>query len=83
MLKLALFCCCLIACCAWVYAQPPAKQPNLKLLEIKGAKPRNVVFILTDDHRFDFMGFTGKLPRGVERSSLRASSTPTTGRVGS
>ncbi|NCG08789.1 MAG: sulfatase-like hydrolase/transferase [Verrucomicrobia bacterium] len=23
---------------------------------------RNVVFILSDDHRFDFMGFTGKLP---------------------
>ena len=26
------------------------------------AKPRNVVFILSDDHRFDFMGFTNKLP---------------------
>lgn len=24
-----------------------------------GVKPRNVVFILTDDHRFDAMGFTG------------------------
>ena len=23
---------------------------------------RNVVFILSDDHRYDFMGFTGKLP---------------------
>ncbi|HMR82932.1 MAG TPA: sulfatase-like hydrolase/transferase, partial [Niabella sp.] len=22
----------------------------------------NVIFILTDDHRHDFMGFTGKLP---------------------
>lgn len=22
----------------------------------------NVIFILSDDHRFDFMGFTGKVP---------------------
>jgi N-acetylglucosamine-6-sulfatase len=29
---------------------------------IPGAKPRNVIFILSDDHRFDFMGFTGKVP---------------------
>ena len=26
------------------------------------APKRNVVFTLSDDHRFDFMGFTGKLP---------------------
>lgn len=32
------------------------------LTHVKGAQPRNVVFILTDDHRHDFMGFTGKLP---------------------
>ncbi|HET6557650.1 MAG TPA: sulfatase-like hydrolase/transferase, partial [Prolixibacteraceae bacterium] len=25
-------------------------------------KPRNIIFILTDDHRHDFMGFTGKVP---------------------
>ncbi|NND16532.1 MAG: sulfatase [Eudoraea sp.] len=24
--------------------------------------PRNVIFILTDDHRYDYMGFTGKVP---------------------
>ncbi|MDQ3847036.1 MAG: sulfatase [Bacteroidota bacterium] len=30
--------------------------------KIQGATPRNVVFILTDDHRYDFMGFTGRLP---------------------
>ncbi len=29
-------------------------QPN--------SDPRNVIFILSDDHRFDFMGFTGKVP---------------------
>jgi N-acetylglucosamine-6-sulfatase len=26
-----------------------------------GQRP-NVIFILSDDHRFDFMGFTGKVP---------------------
>jgi len=36
---------------------------NFKPLQkIDGAKPRNVIFILTDDHRYDFMGFTGKVP---------------------
>lgn len=30
--------------------QPPARE---------GVKPRNVVFILTDDHRYDAMGFAG------------------------
>jgi N-acetylglucosamine-6-sulfatase len=32
------------------------------LSRIKGITPRNVIFILTNDHRFDFIGFTGKLP---------------------
>ncbi len=26
------------------------------------SRPRNVIFILSDDHRYDFMGFTGKVP---------------------
>ncbi len=26
----------------------------------KKKKPRNVIFILTDDHRYDYIGFTGK-----------------------
>ena len=26
------------------------------------SKPRNIIFILSDDHRYDFMGFTGKIP---------------------
>ena len=34
-------------------AGPPA------LTKIAGAKPRNVVFILADDHRYDAMGFMG------------------------
>jgi arylsulfatase A-like enzyme len=29
---------------------------------MNGKKARNVIFILSDDHRFDFMGFTGKVP---------------------
>jgi arylsulfatase A-like enzyme len=28
----------------------------------EASPPRNIVFILSDDHRYDFMGFTGKLP---------------------
>lgn len=32
-----------------------------KLERIAGAKTRNVVFILSDDHRHDFMGFLGKV----------------------
>lgn len=29
---------------------------------IEGAKPRNVVFILSDDHRYDYMGFLHTVP---------------------
>lgn len=32
---------------------------KIELDVIKGAKKRNIVFILTDDHRFDAMGFMG------------------------
>lgn len=39
-----------------------SSKKRLTFEEIEGAKPRNVIFILTDDHRFDFMGFTGKVP---------------------
>ncbi len=27
----------------------------------KAHRPRNIIFILADDHRYDFMGFTGKV----------------------
>jgi len=44
-----------------LYAQQ--KSGKLKLLERdKNINPRNIIFILTDDHRYDFMGFTGKVP---------------------
>jgi len=29
---------------------------------IDDVKARNVIFILSDDHRWDYMGFTGKIP---------------------
>ena len=35
---------------------------SLAITRIRSVKPRNVIFILSDDHRFDFMGFTGKVP---------------------
>lgn len=38
-----------------------AQKTSLKLKHIPNTTPRNVIFILTDDHRYDFMGFTGKL----------------------
>jgi arylsulfatase A-like enzyme len=38
-----------------------SNPPQLPRLENSG-KPRNVVFILSDDHRYDYMGFVGKVP---------------------
>ncbi len=36
-----------------------AERDLPEVTKVAGAKPRNVVFILTDDHRYDAMGFTG------------------------
>ena len=36
---------------------PQANQPALP--QLANAKPRNIVFILSDDHRYDAMGFMG------------------------
>lgn len=53
---------------AWILScscNPPAQtgEPDpLATGQIDGAQPRNVIFILSDDHRYDFMGFTGKVP---------------------
>ncbi len=38
------------------------KKNKLLIERISKAKPRNVIFILSDDHRYDFMGFIGKVP---------------------
>ncbi|HEY6551736.1 MAG TPA: sulfatase-like hydrolase/transferase, partial [Vicinamibacteria bacterium] len=44
------------------------------LARIAGAAPRNVVFILSDDHRYDAMGFMGhpivRTP-GIDRIAAR------------
>ena len=49
-----------------IKAQAPQK---LGITKIAGAKPRNVIFILSDNHRYDFMGFTGKVP-GLKTPNL-------------
>lgn len=38
----------------------PGDLPKLK--SNKDVQKRNIIFILTDDHRYDYMGFTGKIP---------------------
>ena len=38
------------------------KKDKLLFERISKINPRNVIFILSDDHRYDFMGFTGKVP---------------------
>jgi len=35
---------------------------SVRKVEPNGEKPRNVIFILSDDHRFDYMGFMGRVP---------------------
>lgn len=40
-----------------------AQSPQaLQYQKIPGPNPKNVIFILSDDHRYDFTGFTGKVP---------------------
>ena len=40
-----------------------AKSPSLHLPKLANSdKPRNIVYILSDDHRYDYMGFIGKVP---------------------
>ena len=38
------------------------KTDSLQLEQSDSEKPRNIIFILSDDHRHDFFGFTGKVP---------------------
>lgn len=44
-----------------VSCQEKTGDPRLQL-KSTDAQPMNVIFILSDDHRHDFMGFTGKVP---------------------
>ena len=43
----------------FVSSRVTALEPNLKLEKIAGQKPKNVIFILSDDHRYDVMSFLG------------------------
>jgi N-acetylglucosamine-6-sulfatase len=57
----------LIYCFSYTgFAQGPQ---NLNFESIPGTKARNIIFILSDDHRYDFMGFTGKVP-GLKTPNL-------------
>ncbi|WP_346239295.1 sulfatase [Niabella insulamsoli] len=38
------------------------QKDQLHFKTYDNVKPRNIIFILSDDHRYDFMGFTGKVP---------------------
>jgi N-acetylglucosamine-6-sulfatase len=38
-------------------AAKQSQSPALQLARLPGARPRNIVFILTDDHRYDALGF--------------------------
>lgn len=51
---------CLLSHGPLLLAQKEARIPKLK--KIKQAQARNVIFILSDDHRWDFMGFMNKIP---------------------
>ena len=50
-------------------AQPPARQ-ELKLPRLEAAQPRNIVLILSDDHRYDFMGFMPEAPDFLETPNM-------------
>jgi len=49
-------------CMSFFVYQHSQQDSALKFEKIENAEPRNVIFILSDDHRYDFMGFTGKVP---------------------
>ena len=53
--KLLLLLACILLFMGKGHAQGNPKKSSKK-------KPRNIIFILTDDHRYDYMGFTGKVP---------------------
>lgn len=45
------------------------QSQEISIEKIPGTKPRNIIYILSDDHRYDFMGFTGKVP-GLKTPNL-------------
>ncbi|RQV95850.1 acetylglucosamine-6-sulfatase, partial [bacterium] len=59
---------CTTAALAPLFAQCTQNSLSLKKNNNRG-KPRNIIFILSDDHRSDFMGFLGK-PSFLETPNL-------------
>jgi N-acetylglucosamine-6-sulfatase len=57
--QLILLCCVFLVYFALqaVTVQAQSAQRSLQLARIPNAKPRNIIFILTDDHRYDALGF--------------------------
>ena len=54
---------CLLATLTLASCNMSQKTDPLKLNQSgEKGKLRNIVFILSDDHRYDYMGFTGKIP---------------------
>ncbi len=47
---------------AFTFYQASIKKGSRDSVKKEETKARNVIFILSDDHRYDFMGFTGKVP---------------------
>ncbi len=56
------FCFFAIAANALPFKGPGKHKENNALKDKPAPKLRNVIFILSDDHRYDFMGFTGRVP---------------------
>ncbi|MBO9623321.1 MAG: sulfatase [Sphingomonas sp.] len=42
---------------SWAAAAQQAKPKDLRLKRIPGVRPKNILVVLTDDHRYDAMGF--------------------------
>ena len=52
----------LLLFCLIIIVPLHAQKTQSLNIERNNNKPLNVIFILSDDHRYDFMGFTGKVP---------------------
>ena len=59
----------LFAITATATAQPPVR-PDRKLPKTDAVQPRNIVLILSDDHRYDFMGFMPEAPDFLETPNM-------------
>ena len=42
---------------SWAASVAPRTAPSLNLERLRGVKPRNILVVLTDDHRYDAIGF--------------------------